>query len=128
MTTKKFLDKKLSELRKKGGDMSTKDVIDKVILATLGAWIMTRDEADKVFEDLKKTTREDFINELTERSLLAKQRMEEAIAERAKEVGENLNLASRENVEGLEKRIDAMAKEMRSLESKLDQLNAKRAG
>ena len=73
-TTRKFLDKKISELKKKGGDMSAKEVIDKMILATLGAWIMTRDEADKVFEDLKKSTREDFVKELTDRSLVAKQR------------------------------------------------------
>lgn len=127
-TTRKYLDKKISQLKKKGGDMSTKEVIDKIILATLGAWIMTRDEADKVFEDLKKSTREDFVKELTDRSLVAKQRIEEAISERAKEVGQNLNLASRQNVENVEKRMDVLAMEMRRLESKLDEMMAKREG
>jgi polyhydroxyalkanoate synthesis regulator phasin len=127
-TTRKYLDKKISQLKKKGGDMSAKEVIDKIILATLGAWIMTRDEADKVFEDLKKSTREDFVKELTDRSLVAKQRIEEAISERAKQVGENLNLASRQNVENVEKRMDVLAMEMRRLESKLDEMSAKREG
>ena len=128
MTTKKFLDKKLSELRKKGGDMSTKDVIDKVILATLGAWIMTRDEADKVFEDLKNSTREDFIKELTERSFQAKKRVEEAVSERAKEMLESLDSASQEHMNNLEKRMDVMAMEMRRMESKIDELSTKRTG
>ena len=127
-TTRKFLDKKISELKKKGGDMSAKEVIDKMILATLGAWIMTRDEADKVFEDLKKSTREDFVKELTDRSLVAKQRIEQAISDRAKEVGENLNLASRQHMEDVEKRMDVLAMEMRRMESKLDELSAKREG
>jgi polyhydroxyalkanoate synthesis regulator phasin len=127
-TTKNYLDKKISQLKKKGGDMSAKEVIDKIILATLGAWIMTRDEADKVFEDLKKSTREDFVKELTDRSLVAKQRIEEAISERAREVGQNLNLASRQNVENVEKRMDVLAMEMRRLESKLDEMGAKREG
>jgi polyhydroxyalkanoate synthesis regulator phasin len=128
MATREFLDKKISQLKKIGGDMSTKEVIDKIILATLGAWIMTRDEADKVFEDLKKSTREDFVKELTDRSLVAKQRIEEAISERAKEMGENLNLAGRKHVEDVEKRMDVLAMEMRRLESKLDELGAKREG
>jgi polyhydroxyalkanoate synthesis regulator phasin len=127
-TTKNYLDKKISQLKKKGGDMSAKEVIDKIILATLGAWIMTRDEADKVFEDLKKSTREDFVKELTDRSLVAKQRIEEAISERAREVGQNLNLASRQNVENVEKRMDVLAMEMRRLESKLEEMSAKREG
>ena len=108
--------------------MSAKEVIDKIILATLGAWIMTRDEADKVFEDLKKSTREDFVRELTDRSLVAKQRIQEAISERAKEVGESLNLASQEHMENVEKRMDVLAMEMRRLESKLDELSTKREG
>ena len=127
-TTKTYLDKKISELRKKGGDMSTREVIDKIILATLGAWIMTRDEADKVFEDLKNSTREDFIKELTERSFQAKKRVEEAVSERAKEMLEGLDSASQEHMNNLEKRMDVMAMEMRRMESKLDELNAKREG
>jgi polyhydroxyalkanoate synthesis regulator phasin len=127
-TTKKYLDKKISELRKKGGNMSAREVMDKIILATLGAWIMTRDEADKVFDDLKNSTREDFIKELTERSYQAKQRMEEAVSERAKQVGESLNLASKEHMNNLEKRMDVMAMEMRRMESKLDELSPKKEG
>jgi polyhydroxyalkanoate synthesis regulator phasin len=127
-TTREFLDKKISQIKKRGGDMSAKEVIDKIILATLGAWIMTRDEADKVFEDLKKSTREDFVRELTDRSLVAKQRIQEAISERAKEVGESLNLASQEHMENVEKRMDVLAMEMRRLESKLDELSTKREG
>jgi polyhydroxyalkanoate synthesis regulator phasin len=127
-TKREFLDRKIAQLKKKGGDMSAKEVIDKIILATLGAWIMTRDEADKVFEDLKKSTREDFVKELTDRSLVAKQRIEEAISDRAKEVGESLNLASRQHMEDVEKRMDVLAMEMRRLESKLDEMGAKREG
>jgi polyhydroxyalkanoate synthesis regulator phasin len=127
-TTRKYLDKKISELRKKGGNMSTREVMDKIILATLGAWIMTRDEADKVFEDLKNSTREDFIKELTDRSFQAKQRMEEAVSERAKQVGESLNLASQKHMTNLEKRMDVMALEMRRMESKLDELSPKKEG
>ena len=89
---------------------------------------MTRDEADKVFEDLKNSTREDFIKELTERSYQAKQRMEEAVSERAKQVGESLNLASKEHMNNLEKRMDVMAMEMRRMESKLDELSPKKEG
>ena len=127
-TTKTYLDKKISELRKKGGDMSTREVIDKIILATLGAWIMTRDEADKVFEDLKNSTREDFIKELTERSFQAKKRVEEAVSERAKEMLEGLDSASQEHMNNLEKRMDVMAMEMRRMESKIDELSTKRTG
>ena len=126
-TTRTYLEKKISELRKKGGDMSTREVIDKIILATLGAWIMTRDEADKVFEDLKNSTREDFIKELTERSFQAKKRVEEAVSERAKEMLEGLDSASQEHMNNLEKRMDVMAMEMRRMESKIDELSTKRA-
>ena len=127
-TTRTYLEKKISELRKKGGDMSTREVIDKIILATLGAWIMTRDEADKVFEDLKNSTREDFIKELTERSFQAKKRVEEAVSERAKEMLEGLDSASQEHMNNLEKRMDVMAMEMRRMESKIDELSTKRTG
>jgi polyhydroxyalkanoate synthesis regulator phasin len=127
-TTREFVNETISQIKKKGESMSTKEVIDKIILAALGAWIMTRDEADKVFQELKTSAREDFVKELTDRSLVAKQRIEEAISERAKEVGESLNLASRKHIEDVEKRMDVLSMEMRRLESKLDELGAKREG
>ncbi|MBL7189817.1 MAG: phasin family protein [Phycisphaerae bacterium] len=91
------------------------ETLDKMMLAGLGAISMTRDRADKIFDEyvsrgkLEKESRTGFIKALMDAADKNRAELEELIAKQVRETMENLNLPTREDVRRLEQKIDELS-------------------
>jgi polyhydroxyalkanoate synthesis regulator phasin len=90
--------------------MEKMELLDKIILGGLGAWVMTHQEAVEVYNELRKYTEEDFVNQLIDRSKKMRKDIEKTISEKINTLTESMNVASREDVRRLEKRVEKLEK------------------
>ena len=88
--------------------------LDKLLLAGLGALSMTRERAEKIFDEYvhrgqaEKASRSGFVKELLQTAEKTRKDLEEVISERVREAVGKLNLASREDIERVENKLDEL--------------------
>ncbi|NIA06635.1 MAG: hypothetical protein GWP14_03200 [Actinobacteria bacterium] len=88
--------------------------LDKLLLAGLGALSMTRERAEKIFDEYarrgqaEKDSRSGFVKELLQTAEKTRKDLEEMISERVREAVDKLNLASREDIERVENKLDEL--------------------
>ena len=86
--------------------------LDKMLLAGLGALSMTKERAEKIFDEYvrrgqaEKDNRSGFVKELMATAEKTRKDLEEMISERVREAVGKLKLATREDIERIEKKLD----------------------
>jgi polyhydroxyalkanoate synthesis regulator phasin len=93
------------------------ETLDKVMLAGLGALAMTKERAEKIFEDYvargqaERGSRSGFVKEIMDNAEKARKEMEKLVSEQVQAAVKKLNLASQEDVHRLEKKLDKLLKQ-----------------
>ncbi len=88
--------------------------LDRLMLAGLGALSMTREKAEKIFDEYVKAgkaakdSRAGFVKELVDSADKARAEMEKTIAEQLRQALAKLNLPTRDDLARLEAKIDAI--------------------
>jgi polyhydroxyalkanoate synthesis regulator phasin len=88
------------------------EAIDKMLLAGLGVMNMSRKRAEKIFDDLVRQgqaargQKSGFVKEMVEAADKARKNMEDAVARQVKAAMGKVDLASRDDVARLEKKLD----------------------
>jgi len=92
------------------------ETLDKMMLAGLGAVSMTRERAEKIFDEyvsrgkLEKESRTGFIKELMDSADKNREELEKLISKQVREAMEHLNLPTRDDILRLEQKIDKLSK------------------
>lgn len=92
------------------------ETLDKMMLAGLGAISMTRDRAEKIFDEyvdrgkLEKENRTGFVKAVMDAADKNRAELEKLIAKQVRETVEHLNLPTRDDVQRLEQKIDELLK------------------
>jgi len=90
--------------------------LDKLLLAGLGAMAMTREKAEKIFDDMvargqaERGARSGFVKEMMDTAEDARNQFEKMISEQVSKAMAKLPVASRQDVERLEKKLDEVLK------------------
>jgi poly(hydroxyalkanoate) granule-associated protein len=90
------------------------ETLDKMMLAGLGAISMTRERAEKIFDEyvsrgkLEKESRTGFIKAMMDAAEKNREEFEKLIDKQVRETVEHLNLPTRDDVQRLEKKIDEL--------------------
>jgi polyhydroxyalkanoate synthesis regulator phasin len=90
------------------------ETLDKMMLAGLGAISMTRERAEKIFDEyvsrgkLEKENRTGFIKAMMDAADKNRAEFEKLIDKQVRETVEHLNLPTRDDVQRLEKKIDKL--------------------
>jgi polyhydroxyalkanoate synthesis regulator phasin len=91
--------------------------MDKMLLAGLGAMNMTRKRAEKIFDDLVRQGqaarggRGSFVKEMVDAADKARKNMEDTISRQVHRALAKVDLASRNDVERLEKKLDQVLRQ-----------------
>ena len=86
--------------------------LDKLMLAGLGAVSMTREKAEKIFDDYvsrgkaEKESRTGFVKEVVETAEKTRKDFEKLISEQVHKTVEKLELARRDDIRRLEEKLD----------------------
>jgi polyhydroxyalkanoate synthesis regulator phasin len=89
------------------------ETLDKLMLAGLGAMSMTRERAEKIFDEyvqrgqVAKDARSGFVKDLMDSAERARADMEKLVAEQVRKTMINMDLPTREDIARLEAKIDA---------------------
>ena len=92
------------------------ETLDKMMLAGLGAISMTREKAEKIFDDyvsrgkVEKESKTGFVKDIMDVAEKNRKDLENLISKQLRETMEHLNLPSREDFERLEQKIDKLLK------------------
>jgi polyhydroxyalkanoate synthesis regulator phasin len=92
------------------------ETLDKMMLAGLGAISMTRERADKIFDEyvsrgkLEKEHRTGFVKAVMDAADKNREELEKLIDKQVRETVERLNLPTRDDVHRLERKIDKLVK------------------
>jgi polyhydroxyalkanoate synthesis regulator phasin len=90
------------------------ETIDKLMFAGLGALSMTKERAEKIFDDyvrrgqLENEGRSGFVKEVMDSAEKSRQNLEKLIAEQVDKSVGKLNLASKDDIKRLEEKIDRL--------------------
>jgi poly(hydroxyalkanoate) granule-associated protein len=90
------------------------ETLDKMMLAGLGAISMTRERAEKIFDEyvsrgkVEKESRTGFIKAMMDAADKNRAELENLIAKQVRETVEHLNLPTRDDVQSLEQKIDKL--------------------
>ncbi len=88
--------------------------VEKLVLAGLGALIMSRERAEKLYGELvergqaEKDRREGFVADLMEASAKTRKELEDLVAKQVHHAVEKLNLATKQDIERLEAKLDGL--------------------
>jgi polyhydroxyalkanoate synthesis regulator phasin len=91
------------------------ETLDKMMLAGLGAISMTRERAEKIFDEyvsrgkLEKESRTGFIKEIMDTADRNRQELEKLIGKQVRETVEHLNIPTRDDIQRLEQKIDKLS-------------------
>ena len=91
-----------------------KEVIDKILLASIGAMFMTRERAEEIFDDYfqkweaEKAVRGTLVEDLLKRSQEAHRELEKLLADHVDELAKRLNLAKKDDLDRIEGKIDRL--------------------
>ena len=92
------------------------DTLDKLMLAGLGALSMTRERAEKIFDEYvrkgqdEKDARTGFVRDLMDASEKTRKDMEKLINDQVERAVKTLDLAGKEDVRRIEEKLDALLK------------------
>ena len=78
------------------------ETLDKMMLAGLGAISMTRERAEKIFDE--------YVKAVMDAADKNREELEKLIAKQVRETVEHLNLPTREDIQRLEQKIDNLSK------------------
>ena len=90
------------------------ETLDKMMLAGLGAISMTRERADKIFDEyvskgkLEKENRTGFTKALMDAADKNRAELEKLVSRQVRETMETLNLPTSEDVQRIEKKLDKL--------------------
>ena len=90
------------------------ETLDKMMLAGLGAISMTRERAEKIFDEyvsrgkLEKENRTGFVKAMMDAADKNRAEFEKLIDKQVRETVEHLNLPTRDDIQRLEKKIDKL--------------------
>ena len=88
--------------------------LDKMMLAGLGALSMTRERAEKLFDEYvsrgqaEKESRSGFVKEVMDSADRTRSELEKVISDQVQETVTTLHLASQEDIERIEKKLDQL--------------------
>jgi len=88
------------------------DTIEKMMLAGLGAMSMTKERAERIFDDyvsrgqVEKDKKAGFVHEVMDAAERTRKDMEDIIARQVKETVSKLDLATKDDIKRLESKID----------------------
>ncbi len=88
--------------------------LDKLLLAGFGAMSMTRERAEKIFDDFvqqgraAKDQKSGFIKELMDQAEKTRTELENTVAGQVRETIEKLDLPTKKDIKRLEKKIDKL--------------------
>ena len=91
-----------------------KEIIDKILLAGIGAMFMTRECAEEIFDnylqkwEAEKAVRGTMVEDLIKRSQEAHRELEKLLADHVNEMARKLNLAKNEDLHRVESKIDKL--------------------
>jgi polyhydroxyalkanoate synthesis regulator phasin len=89
-----------------------KEIIDRILLASIGAMFLTRDRAEEIFDDYlqkweaEKAVRGTMVEDLLKRSQEAHKELENILADHVREIARKLDLAKNEDLLRLERKIN----------------------
>ena len=92
------------------------ETVDKMVLAGLGAFNMTRKRAGKVFDELVRQgqavrgDRPGFVKDVVQQAAKARKDIEAAVSKHVHRTLAKADIASREDLERLEKKLDQALK------------------
>lgn len=92
------------------------ETIDKLFLAGLGAASMTKERAEKIFDEYvargkaEKDQKQGFVKDVMEHAQKTKDELEKVISEQVKKAVANLSVATKEDVKRLEAKLDQLLK------------------
>ena len=90
------------------------ETLDKMMLAGLGAISMTRERAEKIFDEdvsrgkLEKESRTGFVKAIMDAADKNRAELEKLIGKQVRETVEHLNLPTHDDVQRLEQKIDKL--------------------
>jgi len=90
------------------------ETLDRIMLAGLGALSMTRERAEKIFDEYvergqaERGTRTGFVKELMDHAEKSRKDLEKLVGEQVQTVVEKLNLATKDDVRRVEKKLDKL--------------------
>ncbi|MDD5459384.1 MAG: hypothetical protein PHF37_08340 [Phycisphaerae bacterium] len=92
------------------------DTIEKMMLAGLGAMSMTKERAEKIFDEyvsrgqVEKDKKAGFVHEMLDAAERTRTDLETIISKQVKETVKKLDLAAKEDIAKLEAKIDKLIK------------------
>jgi polyhydroxyalkanoate synthesis regulator phasin len=92
------------------------ETIDKLMFASLGALSMTKERAEKIFDDyvrrgqMEKEGRSGFVKDIMDSAEKSRKNLEKLISEQVEKTVDKMNLASKEDIKRLEEKIGKLLK------------------
>ncbi|UCD49805.1 MAG: phasin family protein [Phycisphaerales bacterium] len=93
------------------------ETLDKMMMAGLGALSMTRERAEKMFDEYvsrgkaEKENRTGFVKEVMDSADRTRSELEKMISEQVQQTVTSLHLASKEDIDRLEQKLDRLLKQ-----------------
>jgi polyhydroxyalkanoate synthesis regulator phasin len=93
------------------------ETLDKVLLAGLGALSMTRERAEKIFDEYvargqaERGSRSGFVKELMDHAEKARKDIDKLISDQVQATVQKLHLATQQDVKRLEKKLEKLLKQ-----------------
>jgi polyhydroxyalkanoate synthesis regulator phasin len=90
------------------------ETLDKLMLAGLGAISMTREKAEKIFDEYvsrgetEKAGKTGFVKKLMDHAEENRKHLEELISDQVNKTVNNLNLATKDDIKRLEAKLDQL--------------------
>jgi polyhydroxyalkanoate synthesis regulator phasin len=91
------------------------ETLDKMMLAGLGAISMTRERAEKIFDEyvsrgkVEKDSRTGFVKAMMDAADKNREELEKLVAKQVREAVEHLNLPTRDDLQRIEQKIDRLS-------------------
>jgi polyhydroxyalkanoate synthesis regulator phasin len=92
------------------------ETLDKMMMASVGALSMTRERAEKLFDEYvsrgqaEKEHRSGFVKDIMDSAEKTRSELEKMISQQVQETITSLHLASKEDIERIEKKLDQLLK------------------
>ena len=90
------------------------ETLDKLMLAGLGALTMTRERAEKLFDEYvskgqaERDTRTGFVKEVMDSAERTRAEFERLVADQVRQTVNNLHLATKEDLQRIEQKLDQL--------------------
>ncbi len=93
------------------------EALDKLTMAGLGALTMTREKAEKIFDEyvkrgeLEKESRTGFIKDVMDSAEKTRKDLEKLISDEVKKTINSMDIATKEDIRHIERKLDKVLKE-----------------